>query len=117
MASEWYPTSYLEPQSVQAPSYALLILNQPIEGGVFLRSWHGCEYQPSRYLPCTSNRRRIASFTICADGGANRLYDLCEKSESLSLENFVCLIRFALSSGWYSCYSYQYRYLKLSMET
>ena len=94
MTSEWYPTSYLEPQSVPAPLYALLILNQPIEGGVFLRTWYGCEYPLSQAFICLAllMERRIASFTICADGGANRLYDLCEKSESLSLESFVRLL-------------------------
>jgi hypothetical protein len=101
MTSEWHPTSYLEPQSVPAPLYALLILNQPIDGGVFLRSWHGCEYSFSQVLICLAllTESRVASFTICADGGANRLYDLCEKSESLSLENFVRLIRSVLSSS------------------
>jgi thiamine pyrophosphokinase len=38
----------------------------------------------------------IAAFTICADGGANHLYELCEKSPSLGLEEFVrlCLLSF-----------------------
>jgi hypothetical protein len=92
MASEWYPISYLEPRPVPAPLYALLILNQPIEGGVFLRSWHGCEYSPGQNVirPALLMERYAASFTICADGGANQLYDLCEKSESLSLDSFVC---------------------------
>jgi hypothetical protein len=34
-----------------------------------------------------------ASFTICADGGANRLYALCEKSESHAMKNHVRFIR------------------------
>jgi hypothetical protein len=41
--SEWYPISYLEPRSVPATLYALLILNQPIEEEMFLRCWRGCE--------------------------------------------------------------------------
>lgn len=100
MASEWYPVSYLEPQPDPAPLYALLILNQPIESGLFLRSWHGCEYPLSQAIICLAllMERCVASFTICADGGANQLYDLCEKSESLSLDDFVCVARFASSS-------------------
>src|SRR5580700_5251081 len=42
--SEWYPISYLEPKPVPALSYALLILNQPIDRKNFSRYWEGCEY-------------------------------------------------------------------------
>ncbi|KAH0563142.1 hypothetical protein GP486_002297 [Trichoglossum hirsutum] len=69
--SEWYPVSYLEPNSASALPYALLILNQPVDEKRFSRYWGG------------------SSFTICADGGANRLYELCERSESHALKNHI----------------------------
>ncbi|KAH0535927.1 hypothetical protein FGG08_007170 [Glutinoglossum americanum] len=72
--SEWYPVSYLNSESVPTLSYTLLILNQPIDGKRFSRYWEG------------------SSFKICADGGANRLYDLCEKSESHALKYYVGFI-------------------------
>jgi thiamine pyrophosphokinase len=42
------------------------------------------------HLQYSTDGTNVASFTICADGGANRLYDLCEASESHALENHVC---------------------------
>jgi hypothetical protein len=49
--SEWYPVSYLEPKSDPALLYALLILNQPIDGKHFSRYWEGCECPLRAKLP------------------------------------------------------------------
>ncbi|KAJ5796778.1 uncharacterized protein N7518_005318 [Penicillium psychrosexuale] len=56
---EWDPSRFFRPEGSPSP-YALLILNQPINENAF------------------GVLSRYASYIICADGGANRLFDMPE---------------------------------------
>ncbi|KMU80988.1 hypothetical protein DIZ76_015713 [Coccidioides immitis] len=69
---EWKPTKFFESVPRSKP-YALLVLNQPIN--------------PNAYKIL----KQHASFTICADGGANRFYELMRKNgtESTELPNAI----------------------------
>lgn len=62
--SQW-STSFLEPPHPTAiePKRALIILNQPFSASLFDRLWNS------------------SAWHCCADGGANRLYDLFEDLE------------------------------------
>ncbi|CAI7646806.1 unnamed protein product [Penicillium glandicola] len=62
---EWDPSRFFRPLGSPSP-YALLILNQPINEKAF------------------GVLSRYASFIICADGGANRLFDMPETNEKES---------------------------------
>ncbi|KAJ5918659.1 hypothetical protein N7466_010651 [Penicillium verhagenii] len=69
---EWHPSLFFRPEGSPAP-YALLILNQPINERAYeVLSEH-------------------ASYVICADGGANRLYDLTKSQgrESKELPDII----------------------------
>lgn len=57
--SRW-STSFLEPLPANISNRALIILNQPFSTALVDRLWNACEWR------------------CCADGGANRLYDLFE---------------------------------------
>ncbi|OQE80918.1 hypothetical protein PENNAL_c0043G01181 [Penicillium nalgiovense] len=61
---EWDPSRFFHPQGSSSP-YALLILNQPINEKAF------------------GVLSRYASYIICADGGANRLFDMPEDNDQL----------------------------------
>ena len=56
---KWAP-SFLDDnnQSISSKKFALIILNQPFSLGLLWRVW------------------KVSSWKACADGGANRLYDL-----------------------------------------
>ena len=59
-----WSTSFLMPHpAVSAENSALIILNQPFSVTLFDRLWNFCKWH------------------CCADGGANRLYDLFENPE------------------------------------
>lgn len=75
MTMEFRPTEFLknESSSCGAPRPALLILNAPIASfDVVKRLWQQTDYR------------------ICADGGANRLYDLLSGSLENHRAHFVC---------------------------
>jgi thiamine pyrophosphokinase len=55
-----WSTSFLEPLQLKIQNRALIILNQPFSAALFDRLWASCGWH------------------CCADGGANRLYDLFE---------------------------------------
>ncbi|KAJ5845214.1 hypothetical protein N7534_008883 [Penicillium rubens] len=61
---EWDPSRFFQPKGSSSP-YALLILNQPINEKAF------------------GVLSRYASYIICADGGANRLFDMPEDNDQL----------------------------------
>jgi len=68
------PSRFFTSQGDPYKEHALLILNQPISSKALLQ----------RLWSCTSYR-------ICADGGANRLYDLFDKHEDLAERDmYVC---------------------------
>ncbi|KAJ5716003.1 thiamine pyrophosphokinase eukaryotic [Penicillium malachiteum] len=69
---EWNPSLFFRPEGSPSP-YALLILNQPINEKAF------------------EVLNEYASYIICADGGANRLYDLTKSQgkESIILPNTI----------------------------
>ncbi|OJJ47029.1 hypothetical protein ASPZODRAFT_166286 [Penicilliopsis zonata CBS 506.65] len=70
---EWDPTRFFRDDPDMQSPYALLILNQPINEEAYLvLQKHAC-------------------FTICADGGANRFYDMMQARdrESLDLPNAI----------------------------
>lgn len=60
MSSRKWAPSFLEENDVSTPlsKSALIILNQPFSLGLFWKLW------------------KTSSWNACADGGANRLYDL-----------------------------------------
>ncbi|KAJ5850513.1 hypothetical protein N7455_010369 [Penicillium solitum] len=62
---EWDPSRFFRPEGSPSP-YALLILNQPINEKAF------------------GVLSKYASYIICADGGANRLFDMPEDNETES---------------------------------
>ncbi|KAJ5955434.1 hypothetical protein N7501_009713 [Penicillium viridicatum] len=62
---EWDPSRFFRPEGSPSP-YALLILNQPINEKAF------------------GVLSKYASYIICADGGANRLFDMSEDNETES---------------------------------
>ncbi|KAF7161267.1 hypothetical protein CNMCM5623_006884 [Aspergillus felis] len=78
MSAEWDPTQFFcDPSEAIAP-FALLVLNQPINERAFaVLKKHANSFQ--------------ACFTICADGGANRFYDMMHKQgrESQELPNII----------------------------
>ncbi|KAJ5709542.1 hypothetical protein N7493_009833 [Penicillium malachiteum] len=69
---EWNPNLFFRPEGSPSP-YALLILNQPINEKAF------------------EVLNEHASYIICADGGANRLYDVAKSQgkESIILPNTI----------------------------
>ncbi|KAJ5619489.1 thiamine pyrophosphokinase eukaryotic [Penicillium lagena] len=69
---EWHPSRFFERSGSPSP-YALLVLNQPINDRAF------------------NALSQHASYIICADGGANRLYDMMRDSEGevASLPNAI----------------------------
>ncbi|KAJ5360064.1 thiamine pyrophosphokinase eukaryotic [Penicillium concentricum] len=68
---EWDPSRFFRPSGSPSP-YALLILNQPINEKAF------------------GVLSRYASYIICADGGANRLFDMPDvKEESKKLPDSI----------------------------
>jgi thiamine pyrophosphokinase len=58
----WKPT-FIKSASVGDRKRALVILNQPFSASLFKRVWNSCEWH------------------CCADGGANRLYDIFESPD------------------------------------
>ncbi|KAI9332391.1 thiamine pyrophosphokinase [Obelidium mucronatum] len=91
MSSVWNASLYLQPtNSSPPPPHALIILNQPICARKYLR-----------------NLWTSAAIKICADGGANRLFDAFANDED-RLEFLPDLIRGDLDSvrpdvsDWYS---------------
>ncbi|KAJ5199464.1 thiamine pyrophosphokinase eukaryotic [Penicillium cf. griseofulvum] len=67
---EWDPSRFFRPSGSPSP-YALLILNQPINEKAF------------------GVLSRYASYIICADGGANRLFDMPEVNEESKLPDSI----------------------------
>ncbi|PGH05782.1 thiamine pyrophosphokinase [Blastomyces parvus] len=65
---DWYPAQFFNPSAPPSSPFALLVLNQPINQNAY------------------TVLKKHASFTICADGGANRLYHLMHKSGRESIE-------------------------------
>ncbi|KLJ12266.1 hypothetical protein EMPG_12669 [Blastomyces silverae] len=65
---DWYPAQFFNPAAPPSSPFALLVLNQPINQNAY------------------TILKKHASFTICADGGANRLYNLMRKSGRESIE-------------------------------
>ncbi|KAJ5577711.1 uncharacterized protein N7459_006675 [Penicillium hispanicum] len=97
---EWDPSCFFCVSGCSSP-YALLVLNQPINESAFeVLSEHG-ELDSAKGWP--SNTRtsihstvisaevHLASFIICADGGANRLYDMMKTTgkESINLPDSI----------------------------
>ncbi|KGO75770.1 Thiamin pyrophosphokinase, eukaryotic [Penicillium italicum] len=70
---EWDPSRFFRPEGSPSP-YALLILNQPINEKAF------------------GVLSRYASYIICADGGANRLFDMPEDNEKEPKELPDCIV-------------------------
>ncbi|KAJ5176535.1 uncharacterized protein N7482_002412 [Penicillium canariense] len=64
---EWDPSHFFRPGGSRSP-YALLVLNQPINEKAF------------------GVLSAYASYIICADGGANRLYDMVKNHGNESIE-------------------------------
>ncbi|KAJ5672447.1 hypothetical protein N7507_001574 [Penicillium longicatenatum] len=80
---EWHPSRFFHSEGSSVP-YALLILNQPINERAYeVLSEHG---YPSSFLSVCA-----ACYVICADGGANRLYDLTKNQgqELTELPNVI----------------------------
>ncbi|GFF43362.1 thiamin pyrophosphokinase 1 [Aspergillus udagawae] len=73
MSTEWDPTQFFCDSSEAIAPFALLVLNQPINERAF------------------AVLKKHACFTICADGGANRFYDMMHKQgrESQELPNMI----------------------------
>ncbi|KAJ5442234.1 thiamine pyrophosphokinase eukaryotic [Penicillium cf. griseofulvum] len=69
---EWDPSRFFRPSGSPSP-YALLILNQPINEKAF------------------GVLSRYASYIICADGGANRLFDMPEVNEESKVSDIYRL--------------------------
>ncbi|KAJ5164818.1 thiamine pyrophosphokinase eukaryotic [Penicillium coprophilum] len=67
---EWDPSRFFRPSGSPSP-YALLVLNQPINEKAF------------------GVLSRYASYIICADGGANRLFDMPEVREESKLPDSI----------------------------
>ncbi|KXG50271.1 thiamine pyrophosphokinase, eukaryotic [Penicillium griseofulvum] len=67
---EWDPSRFFRPSGSPSP-YALLILNQPINEKAF------------------GVLSRYASYIICADGGANRLFDMPQVNEESKLPDSI----------------------------
>ncbi|ODH30581.1 hypothetical protein ACO22_03548 [Paracoccidioides brasiliensis] len=65
---DWYPARFFNSPTPPSSPFALLILNQPINE-------KACKIF-----------KKHASFTICADGGANRFYTLMQRWEKESVE-------------------------------
>ncbi|PGH36700.1 thiamine pyrophosphokinase [[Emmonsia] crescens] len=65
---DWYPAQFFNTAAPPSSPFALLVLNQPINQNAY------------KIL------KKHASFTICADGGANRLYNLMRASGRESIE-------------------------------
>ena len=84
---DWDPTQFFRTDAHNPPSpYALLVLNQPINEKAFkvLRE-HGTPPVPLQHYLCNikhkhADKKEKANYTICADGGANRFYDLMRKN-------------------------------------
>ncbi|KAK2758363.1 hypothetical protein FQN54_004212 [Arachnomyces sp. PD_36] len=71
---DWDPIQFFRSDYSPLNPFAILILNQPINGSAL------------------SILRRHACFVVCADGGANRFYDLMKKNggkESIDLPNAI----------------------------
>ncbi|EEH35858.2 hypothetical protein PAAG_00181 [Paracoccidioides lutzii Pb01] len=65
---DWHPARFFDSRTPPSSPFALLILNQPINEDA-------CKIL-----------KKHASFTICADGGANRFYALMQRWEKESVE-------------------------------
>jgi hypothetical protein len=62
---------------------ALIVLNQHFEEDLFLSLWSSGTWLPQGHV-IIMWRRFLASWRACADGGANRLYDLFSDEERRS---------------------------------
>lgn len=78
-STRWNSTDIMSPRaSTSEASQSLIILNQPItRRDIFEKLWNNCDYR------------------ICADGGANRLYDLLDGKDrarcvSCRIDRLVC---------------------------
>lgn len=90
---EWDPTQFFRTEKPQPAPFALLVLNQPINEKAFrVLKRHGAFSIYILYIYTWSAILTTqALFTICADGGANRFYDLMKNQQDGSESTAVCI--------------------------
>ncbi|QKX59770.1 uncharacterized protein TRUGW13939_06912 [Talaromyces rugulosus] len=91
---EWHPASLFRTDTVPANPFAILVLNQPINERAF------------------DAVRRHACYTLLADGGANRYYDLAQ-SRSAATTDVLLLLLTSLSLMYIHISNFFLKHLQL----